>query len=135
LGLQRVLRNVRQHGCRMLFGVDAQAVLHALNKGRSSAWSIRREVARCSALCLAGDLRCRYFYIHSELNVADGPSRGKFTRRIRTTRRTRRTPLSSSSFTRLRRKLVRLGMWSNSSDDSQRWSKRSTDGSTDVLDG
>ncbi len=132
LGLQRVLRSTGQHGCRMLFGVDAQAVMHALNKGRSSAWSIRREIARSAAVCLAGDLRCKFFYIQSELNVADAPSRGKFTRTQRTNRVAHRHPLHSSSYNRLRRHLVRSGMWSRSSDDSRRWSCRNTENSSEM---
>ncbi len=129
LGLQRVLRQVRHHGCRILFGTDAQAVMHALNKGRSSSWSLRREISRCSMLALAGDLRCKYFYVPSELNVADGPSRGKFTR-TRRSRRRWRPPAEPASFARLRRSLVRCGLWSQSSDDSRLWSGRSDAGSS-----
>ena len=55
LGLRWLLRSPKHHSKRVVFLVDAQAVLSAVNKGRSSAPSIEREIAHISALCLAGD--------------------------------------------------------------------------------
>ena len=52
------------------------AVKGALQKGRSSAPSIRREVSRIAALTLAGGLNITYLYVPSEYNPADDPSRG-----------------------------------------------------------
>ena len=76
LGLRWLLRDPRRHARRTVFLVDAQAVLGAVTKGRSSAQRIRRDVANVSALCLAGDLLMRYVYVPSEDNPADEPSRG-----------------------------------------------------------
>ncbi len=126
LGLQRLLREVKHHRCRILFGLDAQAVLFALRKGRSSAWSLRRAVARCAALTLAGDFLPTYFYSPSELNVADAPSRGaKRVRRTRARKPERRTA-EVQSLQRLRSALSRCGALTNSSDYSGLWSERTS---------
>ena len=63
MSLQRLLRSPRHLGKRILFGLDAQAVLHALRKGRSSSWSLRRALAHAGALSLAGNLKM-YFFLH-----------------------------------------------------------------------
>ena len=42
--------------------VDAQAVMGAVGKGRSSSNSLRREVMRIAALQLAGDLHLKLVY-------------------------------------------------------------------------
>ena len=56
--------------------IDAQAVLGAVAKGRSSAPTVRRGVMRVAALLLAGDVHAYYGYVPSEENPADTPSRG-----------------------------------------------------------
>ena len=66
--------------------MDAQAVLGAITKGRSSAERIRRDVSNVAALCLAGDILLRSVYVPSEDNPADEPSRGCL--RIQRLRRT-----------------------------------------------
>ena len=76
LGLRWLLRSATRHSKRTLLLIDAQAVLGATAKGRSSAPSIRRGVMRVAALLLAGDLQPYYGYIPSEENPADTPSRG-----------------------------------------------------------
>ena len=76
LAVRRLVRRPRLHSHRMLFLMDAISVLSALQKGRSSAPSLRICVRRISALVLAANLRIRYGYIPSEWNPADAPSRG-----------------------------------------------------------
>jgi len=76
LGLQWYLRKAKNHCRRLPFLVDAQAVLGALVKGRSSAPTLFREVRRAAALAIAGDLHVKYIYVPSEVNPADAPSRG-----------------------------------------------------------
>ena len=56
--------------------VDAQAVLGALRKGRSSAPTLRFEVRRVAALVLATNLQMHYVYVPSGCNPGDPPSRG-----------------------------------------------------------
>ena len=56
--------------------VDAQAVLGAAAKGRSSSRCLARDIARIGALAMAGDLLLKLVYIPSEDNPADAPSRG-----------------------------------------------------------
>ena len=81
LGLRWLLRSPKHHGKRAVFLIDAQAVLSAVNKGRSSAPSFRREIAHISALCLASDIMLKTIYVPSEDNPADEPSRGVLVRR------------------------------------------------------
>ena len=76
LGLRLMLWTPKHHSKRVVFLIDAQAVLSAVNKGRSSALSISREIAHVGALCLAGDVLLRTLYVPSEDNPADEPSRG-----------------------------------------------------------
>ena len=76
LALRWLLRKASRHSRRTLLLIDAQAVVGAVAKGRSSAPSIRRGVMRVAALMLAGDLQPYYGYIPSEENPADTPSRG-----------------------------------------------------------
>ena len=74
--------------------VDAQAVLFALIKGRSSAPTLRFEVRRIAAHALAADVLLHFLWVPSEHNPADAPSRGlrwrsSHRRPPRTTRPTR----------------------------------------------
>ena len=61
---------------RLVLLVDAQAVLFACAKGRSSAPTLRFELGRIAALSLAGNGLVRFIYVPSEYNPADAPSRG-----------------------------------------------------------
>ena len=54
---------------------DAQAPMGSLQKGRSSAYTLRRAVAFASATALAADLKVHWGYLPSESNPADKPSR------------------------------------------------------------
>ena len=77
LGLARLARCRRLHASRGLLLVDAKVVEAALRKGRSSAPSLRRPIARSAGILLAAGFRMRYGYIPSESNlVADAASRG-----------------------------------------------------------
>jgi len=124
LGFKRILRNKASHRKRLVFGVDAQAIMHALRKGRSSAWSIRRHIAAASASILAGDLRVKFFYVPSEDNVADKPSRGKTTRPIRSTWGKNCQRGLDKSYNRLRHQLSSLRLLDDTSDYSDLWSQR-----------
>ena len=76
LALLRITRTARTHGCRGAILVDARAVGLALQKGRSSAKTLRRGVSSVGALALACDLKLSFPYVPSESNAADYPSRG-----------------------------------------------------------
>ena len=76
LGFKWLLRQARDHSKRVTFLIDAQAVLGAISKGRSSAGAIKRDVKFAAALLLAGDVALSCTYIPSEDNPADDPSRG-----------------------------------------------------------
>ena len=76
LALRRLSRSHANHNHRGSFLVDAQAVLHALQKGRTSAGTLRAAVGQVAALSLACAWRWRYAYLPSESNPADAPSRG-----------------------------------------------------------
>jgi hypothetical protein len=75
LMIRWITRSAARHGFRFCCFVDAQSVLGAAAKGRSSAPTIRSEVARLGALCTAANLLVRYVYVPSESNPADAPSR------------------------------------------------------------
>ena len=126
LGLQRIVRKARNHRSRVLFGIDAQAVLHSFKKGRSSACTFRKAVARHGAVALAADVRAYYAYFPSEENPSDGPSRG-IHRCGLATRHMHRKPCSEElCYNRLRRLMSRRGLLSRSSDYSCNWSCAST---------
>ena len=76
LALRWLLRTPVKHSRRVSLLCDAQAVLHAATKGRSSAPSFRYEMRRIAALTLCGDLLIKYVYVPSACNPADAPSRG-----------------------------------------------------------
>ena len=76
LGLRWWLRSAKRHNQRVVMLVDAQAVMGAVCKGRSSSLSLRKEVMRIAALQLAGNLHLHLVYVPSEDNPADAPSRG-----------------------------------------------------------
>ena len=80
LGIRWLLRDRHRHSRRVAMLVDAQSVLGAAAKGRSSAKSFGREIKRLAALVLAGDLLVRYVYIPSDDNPGDAPSRNKHVR-------------------------------------------------------
>ena len=76
LGIRWHLRTKSHFSQRLVVLVDAQAVLFAAAKGRSSAPSLRFEMRKLAALALVGDLIIKYIYVSSEYNPADAPSRG-----------------------------------------------------------
>ena len=76
LGLKGMLRQSRNHSSRATFLIDAQAVLGAIAKGRSSAGAIKRDTQLAAALLLEGDVALSCTHIPSEDNPADEPSRG-----------------------------------------------------------
>ena len=77
LSLRRLARRRRWHSHRGVFLVDAQVVQHALNKGRSSAGTLRFQCMQVAALTLACDWKWFYGYVPSESHAPDWPSRGK----------------------------------------------------------
>ena len=76
LAIKWVIRSSSRFATRLVLGVDAKAVLHAIMKGRSSAPSLTRIIKAIAAHCLAANLLVHPIYIPSESNPADGPSRG-----------------------------------------------------------
>ena len=55
MSIRWVLRDKKRHGKRLVVLVDAQAVLGAAARGRSSANTIKREMRRYGALVFGGD--------------------------------------------------------------------------------
>ncbi len=68
--------------------MDAQAVLSAMQKGRSGAPTLRHPVRQAGAISLACGWRWRFGYLPSGSNPADDPSRGVV--RCRTVRKLNR---------------------------------------------
>ena len=75
--LRWLLRNPAKHNLRVTALIDAQAVLGAVAKGRSSAPTLRHELKRIGALSLAAGWCMQYVYIPSAFNPADARSRGQ----------------------------------------------------------
>ena len=63
LGLRWLLRSVARHSKRTTILIDAQSVVGAVCKGRSSAPSLKRELRYIGALILGGDLLVRCLYV------------------------------------------------------------------------
>ena len=78
LGLRWLSRKSDRVGARVAMLCDAQAVLHALKKGRSSAPTLSLMARRVAALTIAMGWVAHYVYIPSEWNPADEPSRRQY---------------------------------------------------------
>jgi len=74
---QWAARSADRHGARLVAAIDAQAVLGAVKKGRSSRPTFKRQVTRLAATCLAADIQLLCLWVPSAHNPADGPSRGQ----------------------------------------------------------
>jgi len=55
--------------------VDNTTLMGALRKGRSPSTVLNKICRKVAGLVLAGNLYVDYFYVRSEYNPADGPSR------------------------------------------------------------
>ncbi len=60
---------------RVLLGVDSTVALHILRRGRTSSHQLHPVTCRINALCLATGIRLHSFWIPSQHNPADEPSR------------------------------------------------------------
>ena len=77
LAVRRLCRASKNRGKRHLFLVDNLGLVLAINKGRAHNVALLRITQQVSALALAGGFSVRVRWVPSELNVADGPSRGQ----------------------------------------------------------
>ena len=75
LTLRWLLRSRANHGKRVIIFVDNQALISALQKGRSRVRSFNRICRRVASLPLVDNRIAELFYVPSALNPADGPSR------------------------------------------------------------
>ena len=76
LAVRRLSRNSRHRGRRHLFLVDNLALCFSVAKGRAHSYDMLRVIQKISAISLACQLTIRTRWVRSEVNVADGPSRG-----------------------------------------------------------
>ena len=74
--LRHLSRNRGAWHTRVLILTDSMVSLGSLGKGRSSAEGLLRVCRSCAAVELALGIRIYLRYVPSELNMADGPSRG-----------------------------------------------------------
>ncbi len=77
LAVRRLCRSFGSRNKRHLFFVDNLSLAFSVGKGRASNYSLLRINQQLSALSLAGHFTLRVRWVASELNVADGPSRGQ----------------------------------------------------------
>lgn len=75
--LQHLARSSKQHSRKHLILTDSMSCTLALSKGRSSTKTLNRICRQAGALLLATGMRMSCRWIPSEINPADGPSRGK----------------------------------------------------------
>ena len=75
--VQHLARAVRNHGCRHLLISDSMTSVLALTKGRGGSRAMNRICRQVACLALACNMQLYYRWCPSELNPADGPSRGK----------------------------------------------------------
>ena len=80
--LKWITRSSKNFSRRIPVLVDAQAVLGAAAKGRTSAGSISLDVKRIAVVIFSSDILPSYVYIPSEDNPADAPSRNVKTRKL-----------------------------------------------------
>ena len=71
----------RTRGHRLVHLTDSLVCLHTLTRGRTSSRKLRRTVARINALLLLFQNTAIWTYVHTALNPADAPSRGRFRRK------------------------------------------------------
>ena len=76
LAMRRVTRSVRHHGHRHVFLLDAQALIYALRKGRSSSRAFKVQLQKVGALTVCAGILPYYGYIPTACNLGDPPSRG-----------------------------------------------------------
>ena len=76
LAVRRIARNASNQGKKHLILIDNLALAFCLGKGRASDFSMLRIAQKIGAVILAANLCLRVRWIPSEVNVADGPSRG-----------------------------------------------------------
>ncbi|CAE7502120.1 unnamed protein product [Symbiodinium sp. KB8] len=74
LSMRRLCRDQGQRGKRCCMFVDNLALAMCISKGRAHNYNMLRICQQYSALTLACDMRVRW--VPSEVNPADGPSRG-----------------------------------------------------------
>ena len=77
LAFRRLTRSSNSRGKRHLFLCDNLSLAFAVNKGRAHTYDMLRIVQQLCALSLVGNFSYRVRWIPSELNNADGPSRGQ----------------------------------------------------------
>eukprot|EP00435_Cladocopium_sp_Y103_P030899 s1425_g7.t1 len=66
---------------RLVHLTDSLVCLHTLTRGRTSSRKLRRTVARINALLLLSQNIGVWAYVHTALNPADAPSRGRVARK------------------------------------------------------
>ena len=76
LALRRLSRDSKQRGRKLLIFVDNLALGMAVSKGRAHDFHMLRVCQQVAAISLASDLFIRPRWVPSEVNPADGPSRG-----------------------------------------------------------
>ena len=77
LALRRKTRCVSEHGKRHLLIGDSMTAILAFQKGRASHHGLLRMRRRLCGLSIASNSQVCWRWLASELNPADGPSRGR----------------------------------------------------------
>ena len=75
-GIRRLAATRRHWGKKALLISDSAVSIGCLAKGRSSSWPLLRQCRCAAALLLGLGMRALVRYVHTSVNLADGPSRG-----------------------------------------------------------
>ena len=78
LCLRRLARTSHSRGKKHAILVDSLALSIAVSIGRAKSFPLLRITQQVAALSLVGNCGIRLRWVPSELNVADGPSRGQY---------------------------------------------------------
>jgi hypothetical protein len=73
---RHLARSRNAWGKKVLIFSDSMTAIGALGKGRSSAFKILRQCRRMAAVTLSTGIIVKLRYVPSQVNFADGPSRG-----------------------------------------------------------
>ena len=132
--LRWISRTPKHHSRRVPILVDAQAVLGAAAKGRTSANSFKRDMQRIAAVTLASDILPAYVYIPSEENPADAPSRGVLKPRAKIGKGLTKLPVRKR-VTKVSNQMRGLPKWRTSSDHVADFLQRSGSAEKKMFEG
>ena len=97
IAVRRLSRSSEHRGKKHLVLLDNLALVFAVTKGRAHAFDLLRVLQKIAAICLAVRISLKPRWVRSEVNVADGPSRGSILPGVGSSSRTQSVKPSDKS--------------------------------------